>query len=553
MVSGLFEIVDSRIDANSQSKDFILRDPTGKFLENGEFRSVNAFDAFKTYLESRVPGNWSRSGETDEEIVIELREPEYLFVSFVFLPGDVEINGIIEVSIDTHGLSIPSIDELLELTSAFFIRELSQIPSVSSPVPMLIETRTVHEEDNELTVEISINDDKHKIIYNNEFKNVNIFEQLKQELNAVINENWYLRANEDLVELSTDIRDTGLGIGMNFTPVDTSITGYLDLSGNLEKLAELRDRILPVIVGFFTRQLTEQSLVDQPIPSTTKLVDKNDVNLNFYSSLKFNLRTDDIVSENVPINNTVFDQELMSDVPLIEFLLPGNKLVFMYGDKQIGISYRQFVNNVMNGSGIFYECSRVFPNEENHGTFNFTDIYAQPYIEIALTARYYIKLEDFKKLLDVPVHPYWKIQDTDKTLVATASRSSVLSGGPVQNQLHCQKDSDLKVYTISPYVPVVSQQQASIPEVSHIVNLKQGEETTQFDISIGNTVFIAKQWYAREKSLNAATLRFIFSGRILQDTDLLTAGTTVLVMGGTGGRRTRRKKAKGKRKATQKK
>lgn len=282
------------------------------------------------------------------------------------------------------------------------------------------------------------------------------------------------------------------------------------------------------------------------------LTGKFDRSLTFYEQLAPAFSKEDVDAKAVPINNTVFDQENNETVMLDDFVRSANKLVFSFGGKQTGISYRPFIRKIQDGDGIFYECTRVFPFNPDAGqlgTFEYYEIYAQPYIELALTSRFYIPLEDFQKLLNVPVHPYWEIKDTGKTLAAAASRSSVVLGGPVQSQLHCQDGSDLKVYTLEPYMPTPDpeEEEEDACPIPQIVTLQRGEERTQVDISENNTVLGAKTWYANEKGLTLSTLKIIFMGKILKDEDLLTPGTVVMVMGGQGGRRTYRRRKQSKR------
>ena len=295
----------------------------------------------------------------------------------------------------------------------------------------------------------------------------------------------------------------------------------------------------------------------EAVDNQARLRGPNDRELKFYETLAPAFSIEAVQAAPLPINNTVFDQEMNEDAMLSDFMLPGGKLVFLYNGKQTGISYLPLMKKVKEGDGIFYECTRVFPFNPNGGqlgTFEFYDIYAQPYIELALTSRFYIPLTDFQKLLSVPVHPYWEIKDTGKTLSAAASRSSVVAGGPIMSQLHCQDGSDLKVYSLSAYMPTPDpedEEEDACP-IPQIVTLQRGEERTQVDISENNTVLGAKTWYANEKGLTLSTLKMIFMGKILKDEDLLTPGTVVMVMGGQGGRRTyrRHKRSKSTRKTS---
>jgi hypothetical protein len=239
------------------------------------------------------------------------------------------------------------------------------------------------------------------------------------------------------------------------------------------------------------------------------------------------------------------------DAMLSDFVLPGGKLVFLYNGKQTGISYLPLIKKVKEGDGIFYECTRVFPFNPNGGqlgTFEFYDIYAQPYIELALTSRFYIPLTDFQKLLSVPVHPYWEIKDTGKTLAAAASRSSVVAGGPIMSQLHCQDGSDLKVYSLSAYMPTQETEEEEEEPEDTFVNVQLGEERTRIDILEGKTYDYVRQAFATAKGLDPAKLRFIFMGRPVQDytTDVMPG--SVIQAQQTGARRRTYRKRHNKRK-----
>ena len=260
---------------------------------------------------------------------------------------------------------------------------------------------------------------------------------------------------------------------------------------------------------------------------------RNDENLTFYERLAPRFSLEGPSAKPLPINNTVYDQEASDYVMLQDFVLPGNKLVFLLNGKQIGISYAPFIKNIREGNSIFYECSQVFsynPGAGQLGTFEPYEIFAQPYIELALTSRIYITRDDFNKLLSVPVHPYWEIKDAGRTLNATASRSSVVQGGPVQSMLHCQDGSDLKVYTIEAYMPTKDEEEEEEEcEIPQIVTLQIGEERIQVDISLNNTALGAKTWLANEKSIDVRTIQFQFRGNVLYPETPLVPGTVVLV------------------------
>ena len=260
------------------------------------------------------------------------------------------------------------------------------------------------------------------------------------------------------------------------------------------------------------------------------LTGPQDKNLTFYEKINPVFSLDEIRATPMPINNTVFDPAAHEDVSLTDFMLAGNKLVFLFAGKQTGISYTSLIKTIKDGDGIFYECTReVSSSEITEGKYGFHEVYSQPYIEVL--SRFYVTLDEFQKLLRVPVHPYWEIKDTGKTLPVTASRLNLAVRRPVQSQLHCQAGSDLKVYTIEPYMPQIDKdEEEDACEVPQIVTLQRGEVRTQVDISENNTVIGAKEWYARENALEVAKLRFIFRGKVMSDDGVLTPGTVVMVM-----------------------
>lgn len=297
---------------------------------------------------------------------------------------------------------------------------------------------------------------------------------------------------------------------------------------------------------------------EDSVDNRPRLHGRNDDALKFHEVFGPLFSFNEIQAKPIPVNNTVFDQEMNEDVMLSDFMMPGGKLVFSFNGKQTGISYAPLMKKVRDGEGIFYECTRVFPfnpDAGQMGMFEFDEIYADPYIELALTSRFYIPIEDFNRLLQVPVHPYWEIKESGKTLKAAASRSSVVAGGPIMSQLHCQDGSDLKVYSLEPYMPTLEAEEEEEPEdVPTVVTFQRGEERTPMDISQNARVGDVKKVFADQKGLNVATLKLIFMGRLLKDDDMLTPGTVVQIMGGVGGRRqTYRRRKNGKKTRANKK
>jgi hypothetical protein len=289
-----------------------------------------------------------------------------------------------------------------------------------------------------------------------------------------------------------------------------------------------------------TSPLEEEEEEDLPFDGV--LTGRNDENLTFYERLAPVFSADQLQPTPMPINNTVFDQEMHEDVALTEFVLPGNKLVFMFGGKQTGVSYMPLVQNIRDGGGIFYECTRaVSTSEVTRGAYEFHEVYSQPYIEIL--PRFYVTLQDFSKLLVVPVHPYWELKDAGKTLAVAASRMSVINGGPVVSMLHCQAGSDLKVYTIEPYMPQLDkEEEEEALEVPKVVYFQRGEERTPMDISSSANAALVKRAYATEKGVPPESIQLIVQGKLLTEQPIqgvvtllerdvtLVPGTTVAVV-----------------------
>ncbi len=243
----------------------------------------------------------------------------------------------------------------------------------------------------------------------------------------------------------------------------------------------------------------------------------------------------------------VFDIVGQQDVPIEEFLLqdPGNHVVFRYAGKQYGIPLMPILETIKEGQGIFYECTREFAMDDGqYGTFEPEDIYSQPYVEIALASRFYIPFETFQQIANIPTHVLWEITATDKVLKHAASRSSVLAGGPVMSQLHCQAGSDLTVFTMTPFTlaPAGStgapeEEEEEEPEET-FVNIKMGEDKIPIDITDGSTYEAVRAKYAAMKGLNPENIQFIFGAGPVRDySKNVMPGATILARQVGGGRR----------------
>ena len=237
---------------------------------------------------------------------------------------------------------------------------------------------------------------------------------------------------------------------------------------------------------------------------------------------------------------SVFDIVGQEDVPIDEYILadPGNHFVFRHDGKNYGIEIIPILQRITNGEGIFYECTREFNMAVAYGTFDFKDIYAQPYIEIPLASRFYIPFQEFQQIVSIPTHVLWEIVPTGKVLKHAASRSSVIAGGPVMSQLHCQAGSDLSVFTIKPFTLASDSAPVVTSSVELYVNVKMGETTDRIDITTDNTYDAVRSKYATLKNMNPNTIQFIYGGGPVRDYSVhVTPGTTIIARQIGGGRR----------------
>jgi hypothetical protein len=417
-------------------------------------------------------------------------------------------------------------------------------------------------------------------------------EELSNDLDGILSS-----VNRVLV---TSLDMTSEGVFFQEAEVDGEMDEYIMIFSSTPepaKMAGIRIPVTPSVSNVFirvSRAFTEEEASDKIVHEVDKalsnvisglsspleedtdgnngavLTGKNDENLVFYERIAPVFSLEDLNAKPLPVNNTVYDQEASDDVMLQDFVMSGNKLVFLFNGKQIGISYAPFIKNIREGNAIFYECTRAFkfdPSTNQSGEFEPREIYAQPYIELALTSRLYITRDDFTKLLNVPVHPFWEIKDSGRTLNVTASRSSVMAGRPVQSQLHCQEGSDIKVYTIEAYMPTKDEEpQEQEVEVPKVVTFQRGEDRTPMDISINSNAADVKKAYALEKGISPDSIQLIVQGRLLsmnegasvpgmvtyleKDTTLVP-GTSVMVVNARlsqGARRTYRRRQKKQRK-----
>ena len=278
------------------------------------------------------------------------------------------------------------------------------------------------------------------------------------------------------------------------------------------------------------------------------LTDENDSNLN--PKFTQNVRIESYVGRATAYpREPVFDIVGQQDVSIEDFLLEdlGNNIVFRHAGNQYGIPLQSILKKLQNGEALFYECTREFTMQENFGTFEFNQIYAKPYVEIALASRFYIPFENFQKIASIPTHVLWELTPTDKVIKNAASRSSVLQGGPIMSQLHCQAGSDLTVFAMNPFTLIPKSEPAINNETEEetFVNVKMGEEITQIDITDSRTFDAVRSKYAALKQMTPSSIQFIFGARIVTDyLKNVIPGVTILARTISGARRRTYKKGR---------
>jgi len=276
------------------------------------------------------------------------------------------------------------------------------------------------------------------------------------------------------------------------------------------------------------------------------LTGRDDSNLN--PKFTQNFRIESYVGRTTAYpREPVFDIVGQQDVSIEDFLLedPGNNIVFRYAGKQYGIPLQSIFKKLQNDEALFYECTREFTMADQYGTFDFNQIYAKPYVEIALASRFYIPFENFQQIASIPTHVLWELTPTDKVIKNAASRASVLAGGPVMSQLHCQAGSDLTVFAMNPFVLITKSEPAmnNENEEETFVNLKMGEEITRIDITDSRTFDAVRSKYAALKQTNPYSIQFIFGAGPVRDySKNVIPGVTIMARKISGARRRTYKK-----------
>jgi hypothetical protein len=154
------------------------------------------------------------------------------------------------------------------------------------------------------------------------------------------------------------------------------------------------------------------------------------------------------------------------------------------------------------------------------GTFEFQDIYRQPYYQLSLAnGTFLITMEDLERVFKQ--NQFWILQETGIELKYTASYWSVVAGGPLISANHCQEGTQKMLYMLVPYSIISEEEDEEEDEMvpQDTIKVKLGEEATEIDITGvgGRKVSSVKAKYAAIKGISAARLKFISGGKILGD------------------------------------
>ena len=232
----------------------------------------------------------------------------------------------------------------------------------------------------------------------------------------------------------------------------------------------------------------------------------------------------------------------------------GDGAVFKVGPKFYGIPRKDLLKEYLEGSAIAYECTKTFAMDDpdTRGTFEYSDIYAAPYYALRTPAGVlYVSLSIMRIILGT-THAFFKLDDKpSKKLENIASRSSVIAGGPVSSQLHCQAGSDGNVYTIRFFkLPEIEEEEETDEEDEpNVVFVKKGEDKTEFPLDLSQTVLQLKEAVKEKLGIAVEAQKMLFQGKVLKDDQTLgeanvKKGYTIQlqVSGGRKKRKTFRKK-----------
>jgi ankyrin repeat protein len=227
----------------------------------------------------------------------------------------------------------------------------------------------------------------------------------------------------------------------------------------------------------------------------------------------------------------IFVAKLGRDLTLEQFFRKymGDGIVFKVGPQFYGVERKDLMKEYAEGSAIAYECRKTFIYNPSavppmYGTFEYSDIYATPYFALRTPAGvFYTDLLGMVDILSKP-HAFYKVDTTPvKKLENVASRSSVVAGGPVQSQLHCQAKSGENVYDFSPFrLPAMEEDEESDEEEEpNVVFVKKGEEKTEFPLDLAQTVLQLKEAVNAKLGIAIESQKMLFQGKVLQDAQTL--------------------------------
>ena len=231
----------------------------------------------------------------------------------------------------------------------------------------------------------------------------------------------------------------------------------------------------------------------------------------------------------------------------------GDGAVFKVGPKFYGIPRKDLLKEYLEGSAIAYECTKTFAMDDpdTRGTFEYSDIYAAPYYALRTPAGVlYVSLSIMRIILGT-THAFFKLDDKpSKKLENIASRSSVIAGGPVSSQLHCQAGSDGNVYTIRFFkLPEIEEEEETDEEDEpNVVFVKKGEDKTEFPLDLSQTVLQLKEAVKEKLGIAVEAQKMVFQGKVLKDDQTLgeanvKKGYTIQLQV-SGGRKFTRKQCK---------
>ena len=230
----------------------------------------------------------------------------------------------------------------------------------------------------------------------------------------------------------------------------------------------------------------------------------------------------------------------------------GDGVVFKVGPKFYGIPRKDLLKEYLEGSAIVYECTKTFAMDgPRRGTFEYSDIYAEPYYALRTPAGVlYLSFWHVRAILGT-THAFFKLDDKpEKKLENIASRSSVIAGGPVSSQLHCQAGSDGNVYKFKFFkLPEVEEEEETDEEDEpNVVFVKKGEDKTEFPLDLSQTVLQLKEAVKEKLGIAVESQKMVFQGKVLKDDQ--TLGEANIKKGYTiqlqvsGGRKFTRKQCK---------